>query len=190
MCSRALSAGSFTVSGPLRTKKSPSASVSIPFQRRNTGSGLRWQATRQTVLPSTIWVRGSMQVPARSAEGVAHRRGVARDLSRRRTFDREELDVTHPEISWSAGSDRPAGDSSPFPAGRPVPLEVVSLANRGERRLGEAANLADDHGEIPIDAGQAPLAEERSPAQPLRRESSVHALRAKLAGRLGNVRLR
>ena len=56
----------FTVPGPLRTKKSPSGAASIPFHFRNTGSGLRWQLTTQTVLPCTICVFGSMQVPARS----------------------------------------------------------------------------------------------------------------------------
>ncbi len=30
---------------------------------RNTGSGLRRRLTRQTVLPRTIWVFGSMQAP-------------------------------------------------------------------------------------------------------------------------------
>ena len=57
---------SFTVPGPLRTKKSPSSAVSTPFQVRNTGSGLRWQLTTQTPLPSTICIFGSMHVPARS----------------------------------------------------------------------------------------------------------------------------
>ena len=66
MNSWALSAGSFTVPGPLRTKKSPSGEASSPFQRRNTGSGLRWQLTTHTVLPSTTWGFGSMQVQARS----------------------------------------------------------------------------------------------------------------------------
>ena len=37
----ALSGGRRTVPGPLRTKKSPPASASIPFHLRNTGSGLR-----------------------------------------------------------------------------------------------------------------------------------------------------
>lgn len=37
----ALSGGSFTVPGPLRTKKSPSFVASSPFHLRNTGSGLR-----------------------------------------------------------------------------------------------------------------------------------------------------
>ena len=36
-----LSAESFTVPGPLRTKKSPPSSFSRPFHERNTGSGLR-----------------------------------------------------------------------------------------------------------------------------------------------------
>src|SRR5207237_7058787 len=66
MYSRALSGGSFTVPGPLRTKTSPSGAVSSPFHFRKTGSGLRWQVTMQTVFPSTIWVLGSMHVPARS----------------------------------------------------------------------------------------------------------------------------
>jgi hypothetical protein len=38
---------------PLRTKKSPSGLASIPLHLRNTGSGLRWQVTTQTDLPST-----------------------------------------------------------------------------------------------------------------------------------------
>ncbi len=54
MYSRALSGGSFTVPGPLRTKKSPSGIASTPFHFRNTGSGLRWQLTTHTVFPSTI----------------------------------------------------------------------------------------------------------------------------------------
>ena len=66
MYSLALSVGSFTVPGPLRTKKSPPGLASIPFHLRNTGSGLRWQLTTHTVLPCTICVFGSMQVPARS----------------------------------------------------------------------------------------------------------------------------
>jgi hypothetical protein len=41
MYSRALSGESFTVPGPLLTKKSPSRAVSTPFHFRNTGSGLR-----------------------------------------------------------------------------------------------------------------------------------------------------
>jgi len=41
MYSRALSGGSLTVPGPLRTKKSPSGVASTPFHLRNTGSGLR-----------------------------------------------------------------------------------------------------------------------------------------------------
>src|SRR6266542_2725356 len=57
--SRALSGGSFTVPGPLLTKKSPSGTASSPFHLRNTGSGLRWQLTMQTVLLSTICVFGS-----------------------------------------------------------------------------------------------------------------------------------
>ena len=51
MYSRTLSGGSFTVPGPLRTKKSPSGTLSIPFHFRKTGSGLRWQLTTQTVFP-------------------------------------------------------------------------------------------------------------------------------------------
>ena len=72
MYSVALSGESFTVPGPLRTKKSPSGVASIPFHFRNTGSGLRWQLTTQTVLPCTICVFGSMHVPARSPSPVAH----------------------------------------------------------------------------------------------------------------------
>ena len=45
---------SFTVPGPLRTKKSPPSSAVTPFHVRNTGSGLRRQLTTQTLLPSTI----------------------------------------------------------------------------------------------------------------------------------------
>src|SRR6266403_788566 len=60
------SGDSFTVPGPLRTKKSPSGFASTPFHFRKTASGLRWQLTTHTVLPRTIWVFGSMQVPARS----------------------------------------------------------------------------------------------------------------------------
>ena len=46
MYSPALSGGSFTVPGPLLTKKSRSGVASIPFHFRNTGSGLRWQLTK------------------------------------------------------------------------------------------------------------------------------------------------
>lgn len=63
---RARSGVSFTVLGPLRTKKSPSGASFVPSRFRNTGSGLRWQLTTQTALPFTIWILGSMQVPARS----------------------------------------------------------------------------------------------------------------------------
>jgi len=49
MYSSALSGGSFTVPGPLLTKKSPAGLVSIPFHFRSTGSGLRWQLTTHTV---------------------------------------------------------------------------------------------------------------------------------------------
>ena len=51
MYSSALSLGSFTVPGPLLTKKSPSGLASIPFHFKNTGSGLRWQLTTHTVFP-------------------------------------------------------------------------------------------------------------------------------------------
>jgi len=45
---------SFIVPGPLHTKKAPSGVASISFHFRKTGSGLLWQLTTQTVLPSTI----------------------------------------------------------------------------------------------------------------------------------------
>src|SRR5882672_12903901 len=64
MYSLVLSGDSFTVPGPLRTKKSPSGFASTPFHFRKTASGLRWQVTTHTVFPRTTWVFGSMQVPA------------------------------------------------------------------------------------------------------------------------------
>jgi hypothetical protein len=51
MYSLVLSGGSFTVHGPLRTKKSPSGVLSMLFHLTNTGSGLLWQLTTHTVLP-------------------------------------------------------------------------------------------------------------------------------------------
>ena len=74
---RVLSRGSFTVPAPLRTKNSPSGAASIPFHFKNTGSGLLWQHTTHTVLPCTIWVLGSMHVPARSPMALrANRTGT------------------------------------------------------------------------------------------------------------------
>src|SRR3989442_15896479 len=66
MYSFALSGDSLIVPGPLLTKKSPSVAASMPFHFSNTGSGLLWQLTRQTVLFWTIWVFGLIHVLARS----------------------------------------------------------------------------------------------------------------------------
>ena len=52
MYASALSVGSLTVPGPLRTKKSPAALDSVPFHFRNTGSGLRWQSPHTRSCPA------------------------------------------------------------------------------------------------------------------------------------------
>ena len=66
VCFAVLDGDTFAVPEPLRTTKSlPSAERTL-FQYRNTGSRLRWQLTAHTVLPSTIGILGSMQVPTQS----------------------------------------------------------------------------------------------------------------------------
>ena len=52
MYSVELSGDSFTVPGPLLTKKSPSVGLSMPFHLRNTGSGAEWRAMRLLALPA------------------------------------------------------------------------------------------------------------------------------------------
>ncbi|MDQ3583086.1 MAG: hypothetical protein M3495_16450 [Pseudomonadota bacterium] len=104
MYSLALSAGSLIVPGPLLTKKSPSATDSIPFHFRNTGSGLLWQLTTHTVLPSTICVFGSMHVPARSAVAsdlcqMAHELVVVLDLVALDAHDRAIVGHANQEIA-------------------------------------------------------------------------------------------